>query len=471
MSEHEHAQGADYEHVDTQYLEERQLQKGSAGWLQLAGLGVAIVISGDFAGWNYGLALGGWGGMLVAAMLMAIMYLCLTLTLSELASAMPSAGGFYTFVRRAFGPFGGYVAGIAVAMATVTAAGAIAVFIGAYFEVVFGFGGWPVQLAFFLVFIGIHSWGVGEALGLILVITLIAIVTLGTFVVYMLPYFSTDNLFNIPVSQVDGASRFLPFGYFGVWSCIPFAIWLFIGIEHVSLASEEAKDPAKSIPKGMISAILVLFFLAVAILFVGPGGGGAKEIMEAEDPLLTAISSPNAYGSETAVALGIGLVALSGLIASFFSVMYAYSRQIFALSRAGYLPRFLSITNSRHSPFVALAIPGIFAFALSQTNPEYLVLTAVFLLTLTYILVQITHIYLRRSEPHMERPYRTPGGVMTSSVGMILAIVAATACFLVETGVIYAVLVLYALFLAYYIFYSRHHLVAEAPGEEENIHA
>nr|MBA3704215.1 ethanolamine permease [Rubrobacteraceae bacterium] len=62
--------GVEYENVGADYMEQRQLQTGAAGWVLLAGLGVAYVISGDFAGWNFGLAEGGWGGMLVATLLM-----------------------------------------------------------------------------------------------------------------------------------------------------------------------------------------------------------------------------------------------------------------------------------------------------------------------------------------------------------------------------------------------------------------
>ena len=67
----------------------RQLKGGAAGWVLLAGLGVAYVISGDFAGWNFGLAEGGWGGLLIATILMAIMYTCMVFGLAELSSAMP----------------------------------------------------------------------------------------------------------------------------------------------------------------------------------------------------------------------------------------------------------------------------------------------------------------------------------------------------------------------------------------------
>ena len=78
--------------VDQAYLAKRQLRKGTAGWMLLAGLGVSYVISGDFAGWNFGIAEAGWGGFAIAACLMALMYLALVLALAEMSAAIPAAG-------------------------------------------------------------------------------------------------------------------------------------------------------------------------------------------------------------------------------------------------------------------------------------------------------------------------------------------------------------------------------------------
>ena len=103
------------EHLESdEYLRRRQLRKGSAGWLLLAGLGVSYVISGDYSGWNYGLAEGGFGGLLLAVVVIAAMYFCMVLGLAELSSALPAAGGGYTFARRALGPWGGFATGTAV---------------------------------------------------------------------------------------------------------------------------------------------------------------------------------------------------------------------------------------------------------------------------------------------------------------------------------------------------------------------
>lgn len=99
-----HHDGADFHAEDNSYLEKRTLRKGTAGWMLLAGLGVSYVISGDYAGWNNGLAEGGFGGLLIAAVVIAGMYLAMVLGMAEMSSALPAAGGGYTFARRAMGP-------------------------------------------------------------------------------------------------------------------------------------------------------------------------------------------------------------------------------------------------------------------------------------------------------------------------------------------------------------------------------
>jgi len=108
------------------YFAQRKLKQGAVGWLLLIGLGVAYVISGDFAGWNFGIAQGGWGGMFVATAVVAVMYLCLCLAMSEMATMLPTAGGGYSFARIAFGPLGGYLTGTAILIEYAIAPAAIA---------------------------------------------------------------------------------------------------------------------------------------------------------------------------------------------------------------------------------------------------------------------------------------------------------------------------------------------------------
>ncbi len=273
-SERRTSQGAEYENVDTNYMDQRQLQWGAAGWVLLAGLGVAYVISGDFAGWHFGLAEGGWGGLLIATMLMATMYTAMVFWLAELSSTIPTAGGGYGFARRALGPWGGFMTGTAILIEYAIAPAAIATFIGGYVESLIGIGGWVVYLAVYLIFVGIHLYGVGEALKLMFVITAIAVVALAAFIIGMIPQFDPSNLFDIDPTNAAGASSFLPFGLVGIWAAFPFAIWFFLAIEGVPLAAEESRDPTRDMPRGLIAGMTALLLFAVLILVFGPGAAG-----------------------------------------------------------------------------------------------------------------------------------------------------------------------------------------------------
>ena len=445
------------------YLEKRTLKKGTAGWLLLASLGVGYVISGDYSGWNFGLEQGGFGGLLIAAILIAAMYLALVLGMAEMSSALPAAGGGYTFARRALGPWGGFATGTAILIEYAIAPAAIATFIGAYVESLGLFGitdGWWVYLAVYVIFIGIHLTGAGEALKVMFVITAIALVGLIVFAIAAIGLFDSANLTDIAPTGAAGASSFLPFGVLGIWSAVPYAIWFFLAIEGVSLAAEEAKDPEKNVPRGIIAAMGVLLVSGAVVLTLVTGAGGAEAMQASGNPLVEALGDSGA-------ATVVNYIGLAGLVASFFSIIYAYSRQLFALSRAGYLPRRLSVTNRRKAPVLALIVPGIIGFGLSLTGKgEILLNMAVFGAALSYVLMMVSHIMLRRREPDMPRPYRTPGGTVTTGFALVVAFLAVIATFLVDSVAALCCLGTFAAFLVYFGVYSRHHLVASSPDEE-----
>ncbi|GAA2057360.1 ethanolamine permease [Williamsia deligens] len=445
------------------YLQKRQLKGGTAGWLLLAGLGVSYVVSGDYSGWNFGLAEGGFGGLAIAAVVIAAMYVCLVLGMAELSSALPAAGGGYTFARRALGPWGGFATGTAILIEYSIAPAAIATFIGAYVESLNLFGitdGWWVYLAVYAIFIAIHLSGAGEALKVMFVITAIALVGLIVFAVSALGQFDIGNLTDIAPTTAAGASDFLPYGYIGIWSAIPFAIWFFLAVEGVPLAAEETANPERNVPRGIIAAMGILVVTCVAVLVLTTGAGGADAMSASGNPLVEALGG-------SSMATVVNYIGLAGLVASFFSIIYAYSRQLFALSRAGYLPTVLSVTNKRKTPTWALVVPGVIGFLLSLTGEGALLLNmAVFGAALSYVLIMVSHIVLRRREPDMPRPYRTPGGVVTTGFALVVAVVAVIATFLVDTVAALSCLGVFAVFMAYFAFHSRHHLVAASPDEE-----
>lgn len=455
MSEH---------HVDQDYLAKRQLKKGTAGWFLLAGLGVSYVISGDFAGWNFGIGVAGWGGFAIAAVLMAVMYLSLVLSLAEMSAAIPAAGGGYSFARQVMGPSGGYLTGLAVLIEYVLAPAAIVVFIGAAVEALVGLNGPVIYATFYFIFVSIHLIGAGEALKLMMVITALAVFAILATAITLFGSFETANLFDIPPDpSIAGANEYLPFGWHGVWAALPFGMWLFLAIEGVPLAAEEAKDPATDVPRGIVGAMLFLLVTAVLVVFLLAGAVGADAIGNSPVPLVDALK----HTGNTTLATTVNVLGLAGLIASFFSIIYGYSRLVFALSRAGYLPRFLSLTNERKAPVWALAIPAALGFLISLTREGDLIIAmAVVGATISYALMALSHILLRIKHPDMHRPYKTPGGVFTSSICLVLAVIALTGVYAFDPRAFNYTIVLYVIGALYYFLYSKNHLVAKTPEEE-----
>src|SRR5258706_5293898 len=104
--------GVSYNPVAADYFEKRAL-KPYARIVHLWAVGVAAVIYGDFFGWNFGLAAGGFGGLFIAMLIITVMYIGLCFSIAEMSPALPHAGGAYSFARTAMGPWGGYVTGLA----------------------------------------------------------------------------------------------------------------------------------------------------------------------------------------------------------------------------------------------------------------------------------------------------------------------------------------------------------------------
>ncbi len=468
---------SEHQQVGDEYLEQRSLQR-SAGALLLWGLGVGYVISGDFFGWNFGLAAGGFGGMAIAVVLMAALYLAMIFSIAELATMMPVAGGPYAFARRALGTWGGFITGVAVTIEYVLAPAVIATGIGGYVAGMFTaapdwVATWVPILAY-VVFVGVNLLGSRFSLALLLGITLISVVVLLIWAAAMLPHVDTQNWIN--VEPEPGQSRWLPHGPAGVVAALPAAGWFFLAVEGVPLAAEETRNPGVALPRGMIAAMLSLIGFSVLTLTIGPGVGGTATLAEAANPLPAATEA--AVGRSWVYWL-VTVIGLAGLIASFFSIIFAYSRQIFALSRAGYLPRWLSRTNRHKAPHWALIVPAVLGYAVIRlvdsfnagevATGDLLMQMAVFAALISYAMMLISHFVLRRREPRAARPYRTPLYPFTPALALLLVIVALSSTIFYGGAAAFGVLgtaTVLVIGIAYFGLHSRHHLIASAPEEE-----
>ena len=472
---------ARYENVDEQYLADRQLRK-SAGWKLLWALGVGAVISGDYFGWNFGLTAGGFWGMMIATVLMAIMYVCMVFSIAELSAALPYAGGFYSFVRNAMGPTAGFICGVTDTIEYVITPAVIVVGIGGYLNaLVFGSNDPPFGITFvwwtltYALFVAINLRGVELTLKVGLVITALAAAVLVVFYIATIynGSFQWDLLFNVEPDEGQSATG-LPKGFLGVFAALPFAIWFYLAIEQLPLAAEETHDVVNDMPKALIWGIVTLLGLSLFTLVLNSGvGGGAAAIGTSEAPLADGFQA--VFGSGTASTV-LTLIALTGLIASFHTIVYAYGRVLFSLSRAGYFPRWISPVNRWQCPQRALilgALIGLACAAVIEFNGEgtvgaALLNMAVFGAVISYALVMVSYVVLRINRPDLPRPYRSPLGIPGAVVGGILSLIALVACFSNRDylpGVIGTSIFL-VICLVYYALYSRSRLVAQAPEEQ-----
>jgi ethanolamine permease len=478
-----------YRNTEADYFDKRGLRRHARIW-SLWALGVGAVISGQFSGWNIGLASAGWGGLFIASVIIAVMYLGLCFSLAEMSPALPHTGGAYSFARATMGPWGGFVTGLAESIEYIITPAVIVFFIGSYLTGIFDTA--PALqplwwLASYLVFGLLNFWGVELSFKVSVVVTLLALAILVVFFASALPNadFSRWAL-NIgagpdgkPVELANGGGPFLPFGWSGAFAAMPFAVWLFLAIEELPLAAEESHDPAKDMPKGLLLGMLTLIVFGVLVQFLNASiGGDAKGQLHGAFSLSTT-GEPLLDGFRTLYGAGLAkllsLFAVVGLIASFHTIIFAYSRQIYSLSRAGYYLSFLSVTHgARKTPHIALITGSVLGLlvllsAWFTRGPEAgaaliggtLLNMAVFGAMISYTFQGLSFILLRLKMPNIARPYRSPFGILGAAVTIVIALW--TMYYQLHDAAyvqgVYAALVWYVAGLAYFAIVGRHRLI------------
>src|ERR1700738_2072600 len=165
------------------------------GPVMLWGLGVGYVISGMYFGWNLGLAEGGTGGLAIATFIIIILYITFTFSYTELACAIPRAGGVFDYATRGLNKNIGFVAGMAQIIEFIFAPPAIAAAIGAYFHIFFpGLPVTAIAIGAYLLFTGLNIYGVKAAATFELVVTVLAVFELLLFAGITFPHFHVKNL-------------------------------------------------------------------------------------------------------------------------------------------------------------------------------------------------------------------------------------------------------------------------------------
>ncbi|HEX8675627.1 MAG TPA: ethanolamine permease, partial [Segetibacter sp.] len=388
--------------------------------IMLWGLGVGYVISGMYFGWNLGLEQGGTYGLAIATFFITIMYVTFTFSYTELACAIPKAGGAFDYANRALGKDIGFIAGMAQNIEFIFAPPAIAFAIGAYFNLFF-----PqipilaIAISGYVIFTALNIYGVKAAALFELVITILAVSELLLFAGITLPHFDIKNL----------QHNAFPHGWQGVFAAIPFAIWFFLAIEGVANVAEETIHPQRTILVGFGSAILTLVILCV-LTFTGSVGIAGWEAV---------VYKPDNTTSDSPLPLALGhivgnnnflyhlliTVGLFGLVASFHGIILAAGRSSFEFGRVKFAPAFLGKIHPKfRTPANALLINmviGIIALLTGKTS-EIITISVFGALTL-YIVSMVALLRLRKKEPQLERPFKVPFYPFFPVTALIIAVI------------------------------------------------
>jgi ethanolamine permease len=340
-----------------------------------------------------------------------------------------------------------------------------------------------------VVFFALHAWGVKEQSRAMVLMTYGALAGLVLFWVVAATNFSWDRVW--PRDNLLPSDK----GWRAVLDAVPYALWWLVMIETVALSAEETHEPHRTLPRGLTWAQLTLIALVVLTWFFACGAvdsqdlaftpvvddqgapvldeKGEQKTTDVEYPLAKAIRLIPA-GKSLPLVYGFGVIALFGLIASYHGMIYGSSRQLFALGRAGYLPRIVGeVHATRRTPVVALFVGSFIVVSFVVANLWFADAIAVALLVSTftaliwYILAMVCLYVLRRRNPELFRTYRAPVYWLLPAVVIVLSVFAALVyCGIEHAGKVIALAGgLYAVGLGYYIFWGRHRLQAAAPEE------
>jgi ethanolamine permease len=385
--------------------------------------------------------------------------------------------------------------GLAESIEYIITPAVIVFFIGSYLTPIFGTSEsfQPVYwVGAYTVFLALNLYGVELSFRVSVFVTVGALAILAIYWISAIPHFDLHRwALNVGVDPATGAAvelpegngPWFPFGWKGVLMTLPFAVWLFLAIEQLPLAAEESADPKKDMPKGLIAGMATLMCSAALISFLNAGVGnadtkvhGAMTLGASNWPLLDGFSVTIGEGTLAKV---LALLATIGLIASFHTIIYAYGRQIYSLARAGYYLPFMSLTNARKVPHMALFAGTalglttmlILWFTTGDKRADLigaiLLNMAVFGAMISYAMQGLSFIVLRVRMPNIVRPYRSPLGIFGACVTIGVALL--TLWYQLQDPkyqkAVYAVAIFYALGIVYFALYGRNQLIL-SPEEE-----
>jgi amino acid transporter/nucleotide-binding universal stress UspA family protein len=433
---------------------------------------------------------------------------------AELASSIPEAGGGYAFVKRAFPGVTGFVSGWMLWFAYTVACSLYAVGFGGYFVEllesyfptvygafvgVVGHGGAIVIVtfgiaAFFVTLNVVGADVTGKAEN---VITLAKIAVLGLFIAFGLLAISRD-----PELATANFTPLLPNGMGGVIVAMGLTFIAFEGYDLIATVSEEIKNPTKTIPIATFVSLWVAVIIYLLILFVSIGAVDptkftevynklpeqlpaelGAQVLDPADPAINRVWEILGTFKETGIvraaenfmpSVGVLLIVFGGLLSTMSALnatVMASSRVAFSMGRQRMLPPRLAIIHPiRRTPYVAVLVTGIILVAMAVTLPiEVVGSGASLLFLLSFVLVNLSMIRIRRNEPEL-KGFKAPLFPLLPILGIISNLGLAIFMFTFQPMAWFISLAWIVIGLLIYYVYTVRVEAAEAPPETIIVH-
>jgi APA family basic amino acid/polyamine antiporter len=333
------------------------------------------------------------------------------LVYAELASTVPLSGSAYTYTYVTLGELPAWIIGWDLILEYALACATVAIGWSGYFlRLLEGIGitlpaalthgpaeGGIVNLPAFAVMllislllaVGVRQTSVANALVVILKLAVIGIFLYAA----------------VPHVQPAHWEPFMPFGWSGVMAGAGLIFFAYIGFDAVSTAAEEAKNPQRDMPIGIIASLVLctLLYIAVTVVLTGIA---PYYTLDVADPIAFALVQVGEHFAAGATAVG----AVAGLTSVLLVMMYGQTRVFYAMSRDGLLPAAFSEVHPRfHTPARTTLATGLLIAIAAGVLPIHEVASLVNVGTLAaFVMVSVAVLYLRRAQPDLPRPFRTP---------------------------------------------------------------
>ncbi|HEY6586502.1 MAG TPA: amino acid permease [Candidatus Methanoperedens sp.] len=375
-------------------MSEKVVLKRELGLLEVTLSGVGIILgAGIYALIGKASGLAG-NSLWMSFSISALIAIFTGLSYAELSSMFPKASAEYEYTAHAFGKRLAFIIGWLIILSGAIGASTVALGFGGYFKVLFSM---PIITSAFVLIIALSFLlflGIKESALFAIVATLIETAGLLIIIFLGVPYLGKVDYFEMPL------------GMAGVFQAAALVFFAYTGFESIVKLSEETKSPEKTIPKGLILAILISVVLYILVAISAVSVVGWENLSRSDAPLADIAFS--AFGSNAFVFLTI--IALFSTANTVLLMMLGSSRIMYGMANSSHLPYILSkIHFLRKTPWTAIMMTSflslLFIFA---GNIAFVANVANFTLFVTFFVINASMIVLRYKEPDMKRPFRVP---------------------------------------------------------------